>query len=62
MQNVIDMCNTVALINNSKNSKKQVNLAIRVMIYTHGGDFVLDFLDRYVKLINEENERRLFND
>ena len=60
MQNVIDMCNTVSLINNSENSEKQVNLAIRVMIYTHGSKFVLDFLDRYVKLIKEEKQKEAF--
>tara|TARA_R100001163_G_C5037328_1_gene176243 strand:+ start:148 stop:312 length:165 start_codon:yes stop_codon:yes gene_type:complete len=54
------MCNTVSLINNSENSKKQVELAIRVMIYTHGSKFVLDFMDRYVKLIKEEQQKEAF--
>jgi hypothetical protein len=62
MQNVIDMCNVVSLIHDPEFSKEDCELAIKVMLYTHGKDFVTNFMDRYIEIIKEENNRRLFNE
>ena len=60
MQNVIDMCNVVSLIHDPKFSKEQCELAITVMLYTHGNDFVRDFMDRYIEIIKEEQQKEVF--
>ena len=44
MQNVIDMCNTVALMHDPEFSKEDCELAIKVMMYTHGKNFVTGFM------------------